>query len=105
MKTKAKDKRLKALDKVAASVADEDLNIEGLQPNQASAIRYIVTELRSFGDLASAGTAHKEWRLHHYKPRKVSSPWSIDVNGPRRLLFEYDPKTHEITGLRYDQPH
>lgn len=105
MRTRARDKRLKALDKVSASVPDKELRIEGLQPNEAAAIRYIVTELRSFDDLPSAGTAHREWRLHHYKPGKPSSPWSIDVNGPRRLLFEYDPRTHEITGLRYDQPH
>ncbi len=105
MLAKLKDKRLKEMDKVLPTVADEDLSIPGLDPDEAIAIRYIITELRSFATLAAASLAHKEWDCHHWKPRKPSSPWSIKVKAQWRLLFEYDPKTHDITGMRYEQPH
>ena len=105
MKVKAKDKRIKALDQVPATTADEDLNVVGLQPGDAALIRSIVTELRAFPNVAAAGLAHEEWDLHHWKPRKAASPWSISVSGQWRLLFEYDKTTHDITGLRLAQPH
>jgi len=104
MQTKAKDKRIKALNQVPITVPDEDLSIVGLRPLDAALIRYVVAELNAFPNLSAAGTAHPEWRLHQWAPKRASDPWSIDVSGNWRLLFEYDKKTHEITGLRLN-PH
>jgi plasmid maintenance system killer protein len=56
-------------------------------------------------NLAIVATAHPEWRVPHHAPRRVSDPWSIDVSGNWRLLFEYDKKTFEIRGLRLEDPH
>lgn len=105
MKVKAKDKRIKQLNAVPPDTPDDELNVIGLQPEDAAAIRMIVTILRAFDSLAAAGRAHPEWNLHHYKPRKSSSPWSIDVAAQWRLLFEYDKISHDIGGLRLEQPH
>lgn len=98
MQVAAKDKRIKALNR-------GERNVAGLQPNEENLILNIITVLQAAPNLALVSTAHPAWRVHHYKPRKASSPWSIDVLGNTRLMFEYDTKTHRISGLRYEDPH
>jgi plasmid maintenance system killer protein len=104
MKVSARDKRIKALNLVPAATADKDLNVRGLRPLDAAAIRACVAELRAAANITVAATAHPEWRVHH-APKRAKDPWSVDVNGNWRLLFEYDKKTFEITGLRLEDPH
>jgi plasmid maintenance system killer protein len=105
MQVGLKDKRLKALNAVPATVPDEELNIAGLRPLDAAAIRNIIAILSASTNLPEVSTAHPQWRVHHHRPRKASSPWSIDVSGNWRLLFEYDKKTATISGLRLEDPH
>ena len=105
MQVGAKDKRIKALNATPVTIPDEMLNIKGLRPLDAAMIRACVAELTAAADLSRVSVAHPEWRVHHHQPRKASSPWSIDVSGNWRLMFEYDKKTHAITGLRLEDPH
>lgn len=98
MLIKAKDKRIKALDRGERGVV-------GLQPNEEALLLTIITVLQAAPNIAVVSAAHPSWRVHHHRPRKASSPWSIDVTGNTRLLFEYDSKTHAITGARYEDPH
>ena len=100
MRVSAKDKRIKALNALAPTA---QAKVKGLQDHEAEKIRNIVTVLRAATDLTMACTAHPEWRCHQHKGKVT--PWSIDVQGSTRMLFEYNTKTHEITGLRYDDPH
>jgi plasmid maintenance system killer protein len=105
MKVSARDKRIKALNQIPQSTPDEDLKIKGLRPLDAAAIRACIAELRAAANVTVAATAHPEWRVHQHAPKRASDPWSIDVSGNWRLLFEYDKKTFEITGLRLADPH
>lgn len=92
-------------DPVPAATPDEDLNVKGLRPLDAAAIRASIAELRAAQNISVAADAHPEWRVHHHAPGRARDPWSIDVNGNWRLLFEYDKRTFEITGLRLEDPH
>lgn len=105
MKVSARDKRIKALNGVPSATADEDLNVKGLRPLDAAAIRACVAELRAATNITVAASAHPEWRVHQHAPKRTKDRWSIDVSGNWRLLFEYDKKTFEITGLRLEDPH
>ncbi|MBD8548657.1 hypothetical protein [Sphingomonas sp. CFBP 8760] len=105
MDVSIKDSRLKAINALAATVPDNQVRVPGMRPNDGVSARSIITQLRAFPNLSVAGTANPQWRLHHWAPKKASSPWSIDISGQWRLLFEYDKKTHKITGLRLEQPH
>ena len=98
MDNNARDKRLKALNR-------GERNVKGLQPNEEILIINIIAVLQAATNLAVVSAAHPSWRVHHHKPRKAHSPWSIDVTGNTRLLFNYDPKTHVISGMVYDDPH
>jgi plasmid maintenance system killer protein len=105
MKVSARDKRIKALNHVPPATADEDLNVKGLRPLDAAAIRACIAELSAAANVTVAASTHPEWRVHHHAPRRATDPWSIDVNGNWRLLVEYDKKRFEITGLRLGDPH
>ena len=105
MEVSAKDKRIKALNAIDPNVADANLKVKGLRPADAALIRNAVAVLRAAGNLTQVATAHPEYRVHHHQPRKATSPWSIDVSGNWRLLFEYDRKAEKITGLRLADPH
>lgn len=105
MKVSARDKRIKALNQIPATTPDAELNVKGLRPVDAAAIRACIAQLTAAANLTEAATAHPEWRVHHYAPRRAGDPWSIDVSGNWRLLFEYDKKSFEITGLRLVDPH
>lgn len=98
MQVSAKDKRIRTLN-------DGQRSVRGFQPNEEALIVDIVATLLAAPNLALVSQAHPSWRVHHHKPRKEFSPWSIDVTGNTRLLFEYDKKRRVITGLRYDDPH
>lgn len=99
MKVSAKDKRIKALNTIPAATPDEELNVKGLRPLDAAAIRACIAELRAGANITTVSTAHPEWRVHHHAPRRTGDPWSIDVNGNWRLLFEYEKKAFEISGF------
>lgn len=105
MKVSARDKRIKALNQVPQATSDANLNVKGLRPLDAAAIRACIAELRAAANITVASSAHPQWRVHHHAPKRATDPWSIDVSGNWRLLFEYDKKTFDITGLRLVDPH
>ena len=105
MDVSAKDKRIKALNAIDPTVPDEDLKVKGLRPADAALIRNAVALLRAADNLTQVATAHPEYRVHHHQPRTAAAPWSIDVSGNWRLLFEYDRKAGKIAGLRLADPH
>jgi hypothetical protein len=105
MRVSARDKRIKSLNTIPPTMPDGDLKVKGLRPLDAAAIRACIAELKAGANLTIVATAHPEWRVHHHAPRRASDPWSIDVNGNWRLLFEYDRKALEISGLRLEDPH
>lgn len=98
MQISARDKRIKALNR-------GERNVAGLQPGEETLILEIIAALMATTNLSVVSDGHPSWRIHHHKPRKARDPWSADVTGNTRLLFEYDKKTHVITGLRYVDPH
>lgn len=98
MNVSAKDKRLKALNR-------GERGVKGLQPNEETIIVMVIAALQAAANLAVVSTAHPSWRVHHHKPRKPTSYWSVDVTGNTRLLFIYDTANHVITGMVYDDPH
>lgn len=78
------------------------VSLAGLGKGIPAKIQVIITQLLAAPNLSVVCSNNFNWRCHQWKGKKI---WSIDVQGPTRLLFDYDSKTHEISRMIYHDPH
>lgn len=77
--------------------------VKGLQPAVAYTIRVRFGVLAAADNLKEVADNHPSYRVHRWKG--INTRWSVDVTANTRLLFDYDPKTKEISNMIYDDPH
>jgi plasmid maintenance system killer protein len=68
-------------------------------PRHARRIRRILEHLDNATELKDLN--HPAYRLHRYSDGR----WSIDINGPWRMLFKWDDRSGDAVNVELQQPH